>query len=192
MTKADRKSLIEQYIAVHPAVSSESDHLRATKGAYIERLKKLVLEERKTEWARVQRLWSMPIPERVASAYCIEGLEILDSTRSGEILLSCPSNRSRFREGDILALNRGDPRTQPNILVTLDEDRDDQLLVSPYWQDVPWTELMEEESGWFLDVGVMDLSSIVLDALDEVADTITVTRLKHGQPTTSCQAENRR
>jgi hypothetical protein len=44
--------------------------------------------------------------------------------------LTCSRNESRFREGDMLLLNRGDPFADPRILVALEADDDACLLIS--------------------------------------------------------------
>jgi len=156
----------------HSADDLSSRDLQQGKAAYLKRLKRLVRDETQAGRVRIERIWSKPIPERVASAYCIEGIEILDCLRDGDLLLRCTSNRSRFREGDILCLNRGDPHRQPVINVTLLEERETELLVLPQDLDIPWTSILEEKQGWYLDIGFLDLSHFVLSALNEVGDTV--------------------
>jgi DNA replication ATP-dependent helicase Dna2 len=145
--------------------------LQEDKAEYLKRLRKLVRDEAQAEQTRLDRIWSKPIPERVAQGFAIEGLEVSGSSSEGDIVLRCAQNRSRFREGDILCFNRGDPRKQPNVLVTLDEDREHELIVSPQDAGIPWTDVLEEKQGWLLDQGYLDLSQFVLHALNEIGDT---------------------
>jgi DNA replication ATP-dependent helicase Dna2 len=172
MSKAGTPAANQASSSIEPSSLDTTDPFRTQKVAYLERLKKLVLDEAHAERTRVHRIWSRTIPERVARAYCIEGLEIIDAKSSGDLRLSFTSNRSRFREGDILCLNRGDPRSQPNLLVTLEQDRDHELLVSPYYQDLTWANILEETQGWYLDIGFLDLSRYVLDVLNDTADSV--------------------
>jgi len=50
-----------------------------------------------------------------------EGIQVTCTAHDRGIHLSCARNQSRFREGDILCLNRGDPFSQPKLMVTLGE-----------------------------------------------------------------------
>jgi len=157
---------------MHSADDLSSHDLQEGKAAYLKRLKRLVLDEAHAGRVRIERIWSKPIPERVSGAYCIEGIEILETLHEGDLRLGCTVNRSRFREGDILCLNRGDPHRQPAINVTLLEDHETELVVSPQELDIPWTTILEQKQGWLLDIGFLDLSGFILNALDEVGDTV--------------------
>ena len=154
-----------------PALSGDAAPSRAALSAYLARAEKLVLDEREASNNRVFSIWMKPIPERVAGGHAIEGIQISETPSGGGIQLTCARNQSRFREGDILCLNRGDPFSQPKLMVTLDEDRGAELLVSPYDQDIPWAEIQQDHSGWMLDEGLLDLWHYFLDALRQVGDT---------------------
>jgi len=155
-------------LGVLPDSTPEPEPNRAEMAAYLARAEKLVMDEREASRNRVLAIWSKPIPERVASGHAIEGLEITQTDPDGGIHLKCSRNQSRFREGDILCLNQGDPFSQPKLMVTLDEDRGAELVVSPYDQDHPWGELQKNQSSWMLDEGFIDLYHYFLDALREV------------------------
>ena len=107
----------------------------------------------------------------VADGLAIEGVRIVQVAPSGTIELVCDRNASRFREGDVLLLNRGNPFEQPGILVTLELDDETSLLVSSDDPDVNWGTVLEQRTGWVLDQGLLDFSQFVLDALDQSGDT---------------------
>jgi DNA replication ATP-dependent helicase Dna2 len=154
-----------------PAPAAASDPTLAAKSTYLARAEKLVLDEREASNNRIFSIWMKPIPERVLGGHAIEGIQITGNAPDGGIQLSCALNQSRFREGDILCLNRGNPFSQPKLMVTLDEDRGTELVVSPYDRDVPFAEIQKDASGWMLDEGLLDLWHYYLDALSRVGDT---------------------
>ncbi len=139
--------------------------------AYLERLRELIVDERETNKHTIHRTWSMPIPERVSKGYAIEGIEIGEMGRDGSVRLRCVRNQSRFREGEVLCLNRGDPFSPPCIAVTLEEDKGTDLLVSTDDMGIPWGQLMEDRTGWILDQGIVDLSAFYLEAIQTVGET---------------------
>ncbi|HBY96531.1 MAG TPA: hypothetical protein DEP84_21745 [Chloroflexi bacterium] len=116
-------------------------------------------------------VWSRPIGQRVARGRAIEGVRILGVKPNGFIHLECGHNSSRFREGDILCLNRGNPFADPHLMVTLEVDDESSLVVALTELGPEWEELLRQHSGWVLDEGYLDLSGLILGALDEVGDT---------------------
>jgi len=149
-----------------------TDPLKDLKIAYLKRLKRLVLEEARAGKAQIERIWSRPIPARVSMAYCIEDVRVLDCKANGDLLLGCTVNRSRFREGDYLCFNRGDPHGPHAIDVRLMEDRETELLVSPEIKDIPIATVIQEKEGWVLDQGYLDLSYQILSVLNHVGDSV--------------------
>ncbi|MFV2044050.1 MAG: AAA domain-containing protein [Anaerolineales bacterium] len=154
-----------------PKAIAVTEPNRQEMATYLARAEKLVIDEREASRRRIYGIWSKPIPDRVASGHAIEGLEISKAAADNRIHLTCGRNQSRFREGDILCLNKGDPFSQPRLMVTLDEDHGTKLVVSPYDRDLPWGDIHREQENWTLDEGYMDLSQYFLDALHEVGET---------------------
>ena len=85
--------------------------------------------------------------------------------------MACDRNQSRFREGDILNLNRGSPFFQPHFQVTLEVDNGRQLTVYSRELAFNWGDVFGEPAGWILDEDKLDLSRYLLDALKQVGDT---------------------
>jgi DNA replication ATP-dependent helicase Dna2 len=140
-------------------------------GDFLHQLRRLVLDETASVRQQVFQTWSKPVPVRVAAGLAIEGVRIVQVAPNGTIELACARNASRFREGDVLLLNRGNPFEQPGILVTLELDDETSLLVSSDDPDVNWGTVLEQRTGWVLDQGFLDFSQFVLDALDQSGDT---------------------
>jgi DNA replication ATP-dependent helicase Dna2 len=158
--------------ADHSRLESSSVPDRAEDmGAFLRKLRHLVLDETESVRQQIFGVWSKPVAARVAESQAIEGVRIVDVAPSGVIELACDRNMSRFREGDVLLLNRGDPFAAPSMLVTLEVDDETRLLVSSEDPDVNWATVLHERAGWVLDQGFLDFSQFVLDALDQAGDT---------------------
>jgi DNA replication ATP-dependent helicase Dna2 len=143
-----------------------------TTGAFLDQLRRLVLDESITAKQQLLELWSEPLATRVAQGRAIEGLRIAKVGRDGLIELACDRNTSRFREGDILCLNQGNPHFQPRFTVTLEEDDDTRLIVSSSDLVFNWGEVFRQDTGWILDEDQLDLSPTYLDALKHAGDSL--------------------
>jgi DNA replication ATP-dependent helicase Dna2 len=139
---------------------------------FLLRLRRFVLDERDAQRQQIEKEWSKPVAERVADGLAIEGVQIVGLTPRGEIRLTCTRNQSRFREGDVLCLDRGNPFFQPSVIGTLEADDETELLVQPIDENADLRILEQERGGWVLDQGYQDLSHYVLEALAEAGDTL--------------------
>jgi len=153
-----------------PGTSHESE--QAELGRLVQRLRRAVMEDAAAELRHVTAIWAKPQAERVADGQAIEGLRVAGLAPSGGIQLACDRNQSRFREGDILCLNRGSPSFQPNLTVTLEQDDETELLVLPVEEKADLDALRDMSDGWILDEGYLDTSHYVLDALAEAGDSL--------------------
>lgn len=139
---------------------------------FLQSLRRTVVDEASTQRQQVLKTWNQPLPARVAEGRAIEGVQILDiREKDGLLTLTCSQNDSLFREGDILCLNRGNPQIYPFFMVNLEEDNDQRLLVS-FGPDSNIGELSRHRTGWVLDVGYLDLSAYILEALGEAGDSL--------------------
>jgi DNA replication ATP-dependent helicase Dna2 len=140
-------------------------------GTFINKLSRLVLDEAAAARSQAQSHWLKPLAERVAAGRAIDQVQIVAVGFDGMLTLTCLKNQSRFREGDVLCLNRGNPFEEPVFLVTLEVDEETELVVSsedPALHTLP--ELIDH-TGWVLDEGYLDFSNLTLDALAQAADT---------------------
>ncbi|MGQ9549256.1 MAG: DEAD/DEAH box helicase [Roseiflexus sp.] len=147
-----------------------SEH-SASSADFLRRLRRLVLDEAESERQQIVQTWSKPISERVTQGDAIEGVQVVSVTPEGIVELACTHNVSRFREGDMLLLNRGNPFEEPRLLCTLEVDDETRLLVSTDDPGVNWGRVLHQRSGWVLDYGYLDFSPYILDALDQTAGT---------------------
>src|SRR5581483_4892810 len=143
----------------------------AEASSFLDRLRQLVIDEAETEGFVIQRLWSKPISTRVAEGHAIEGVHIHYLDPDGYLHLTCERNLSRFREGDMLCLTRGDPFQEPRCMVTLEQEEMPEFIVSVNPRECDIAEFLREPNGWMLDEGFLDLSPYLIDALDEVGET---------------------
>ncbi len=139
---------------------------------FLDRLRRLVLDERETTRQETFRIWSQPLPVRVAQGRAIEGVSIESITTDGLLHLRCDSNTSRFRESDTLNLNRGNPFDDPRINVTIESDDETRLTASVEDWGVNWQFLHDAPRGWVLDEGYLDLSQYILEALNDAGDKL--------------------
>lgn len=140
-------------------------------GAFIAELARLVRADAAEAQRQIADSWARPLAERVAAGRAIADVRIVAVRPDGLLTLACPANESRFREGDVLLLSRGDPCFEPRFLVTLDLDEETELLVSTESPGVTVFDFVAQPDGWALDEGFLDFSDQVLQALDEAADT---------------------
>lgn len=70
-----------------------------------------VAKEHEAQRSATQRLWARTTTERVEEGRCIAGLRVESKSAAGVWRLSCEANDSRFREGDLVRLSRGDPQS---------------------------------------------------------------------------------
>lgn len=85
---------------------------------FLRQLRRLVLDEADSARQQLAQIWSRPLVARVADGDAIEGVQIVRVTPEGVVELACQRNMSRFREGDVLLLNRGNPFEEPRALCT--------------------------------------------------------------------------
>jgi DNA replication ATP-dependent helicase Dna2 len=126
--------------------------------ALLPRLQSIIRAEAEQQRFELRRQWSLPLPERVARGYAIEGLDVTSIRTNGTLLLSCQTNDSRFREGDFLVIHRGDPEALERVSGVLEYDDETELEVGITEGNV--------------DEDMLDLSRFYLDALDQVADRL--------------------
>jgi DNA replication ATP-dependent helicase Dna2 len=140
-------------------------------GEFVAELARLVRADAIEARRQVSDIWARPLVEREAAGRAIADVRIVEVRPDGMLTLACPRNESRFREGDVLLLSRGDPFFEPRFLVTLELDEETELLVSTESPGVTVFDFIAQPDGWALDEGFLDFSDQVLAALDEAADT---------------------
>jgi DNA replication ATP-dependent helicase Dna2 len=136
---------------------------------FLEKLRQFVTSEANTQYKQLERQWSAPLAERVARGWAIEGVRAEDF-RNNIIHLSCDTNDSRFREGDLIVLHRGNPRDEENVLhCDLQYDGETELEASL----IRGNEFLLEyyKTGWIVDQDWFDSSSFYQSALDQAADS---------------------
>ena len=135
----------------------------------LNRLKHFVQAEADTQFAALDKQWSRPLSERVSKGWAIEGLRV-EHFEKGLIRLGCDTNDSRFREGDLLVLHRGNPQDPNALHVELQYDAETELEVSLINGNHFY--LVANPEGWIIDQDWFDSSPFYLDALNNVADSL--------------------
>ena len=96
---------------------------------FLVRLRQYIQEEASAQYKALEHQWAYPLNERVAKGWAIEGVKIEDFQR-GIIRLSCQTNESRFREGDLIVLHRGNTRDENSLHCDLQYDGETELEIS--------------------------------------------------------------
>jgi DNA replication ATP-dependent helicase Dna2 len=135
------------------------------------RLRRFVQAEAEGQYAALERQWSRPLGERVASGWAIEGLRVEKfDPKSRLVKLACDSNDSRFREGDLLVLHQGNPRVEKALHVDLQYDGETSLEANLIRGNP--AVFLAEPDGWIADQDWFDTSPFFLDALNSAADSV--------------------
>lgn len=135
----------------------------------LNRLRYFVQAEAETQYSALDQQWSQPLAERVAKGWAIEGLRVVKFDK-GLIRLRCDTNDSRFREGDLLVLHRGNPKDPNALHVELQYDGETELETSLIKGNQFF--LASAPEGWIIDQDWFDCSPFYLDALNTVADSL--------------------
>lgn len=137
---------------------------------FLSRLRQYIVAEAEAQRQALERQWSCPLSERVAKGWAIEGLRLTHQEKES-IFLSCDTNISRFREGDLVVLHQGDPRDEKNALhCELLYDGETTLEVSVIRGNLYL--LYTPNVTWILDQDMFDASDFYLSALDDVGDSL--------------------
>jgi DNA replication ATP-dependent helicase Dna2 len=135
---------------------------------FLEKLRQFVESETGAQYRQLERQWSVPLAERVAKGWAIEGVRVEDF-RNNIIRLSCSTNDSRFREGDLIVLHRGNPRDENALHCDLQYDGENDLEASLIRGNELFLDYYKD--SWILDQDWFDSSPFYLTALDQAADS---------------------
>ncbi len=142
--------------------------MKTTTPEFLQKLRKFVQDEADAQYRALEKQWSHPLQERVAKGWAIEGVHI-ERTKNDIARLSCGTNDSRFREGDLVLLHRGDPHDPDALHCELQYDGETDLEVSLIRGNEYFLTLQPD--GWLMDQDWFDSSPFYLDALNTVADS---------------------
>lgn len=135
---------------------------------FLQKLRKFVQMEADTQYRALEKQWSHSLQERVAKGWAIEGLRI-EQMKNGMFRLSCGTNDSRFREGDLVLLHRDNPHDSDALHCELQYDGETDLEVSLIQGNEYFLTLQPD--NWVMDQDWFDASPFYLDALNAVADS---------------------
>jgi len=135
---------------------------------FLQKLRQFVQDEADTQHRELQRQWSHSLRDRVAKGWAIEGLRV-EQMKNGIARLSCATNDSRFREGDLVILHQNNPWDPDALHFDLQYDGETDLEASLIEGNEVF--LSSITDGWVMDQDFFDSSPFYLDALNAVADT---------------------
>lgn len=134
---------------------------------FIHALKQFVNEEHEAQKRETYAIWRLPVPARVAEGEAIADVQVVE-VRGNVARLRFRENLSKFRVGDTLLLNRGNP-FEGGFSCTLEAEGENELTVSAgYYASFSY---LIPSSGWVLDRDIVDTRHILLGALDTLEET---------------------
>lgn len=135
---------------------------------FLQRLRTFVENEADAKREALNKQWNTPLNERISRGWAVEGLRVTH-TKENFIRLQCDTNESRFREGDLVLLHRGDPRSENALHCDLQYDGETDLEVNLIRGNEVFLSQIPE--GWIMDQDWFDASPFYLSALNEAADS---------------------
>lgn len=135
---------------------------------FLQKLQKFVRDEAEAQYRALEQQWSHPLQERVSKGWAIEGLHV-EQMKNGIVRLSCATNDSRFREGDLVLLHRDNPRDPNSLHFDMQYDGETDLEISLIRGNEYF--LTSQPDDWVMDQDWFDASPFYLDALSAVADS---------------------
>jgi DNA replication ATP-dependent helicase Dna2 len=134
---------------------------------FVEALKKFVNVEYETQLREIREMWRQPLAVRITEGKAIADVEVVRASED-QAVLRCSENLSKFREGDMLLLNRGDPWQEPRYRCILEKEHGTELIVSPNYSNFIG---LSPGKGWVLDEDICDLRHILIGALETLAES---------------------
>ncbi|GAB4575790.1 MAG: hypothetical protein Kow0077_29030 [Anaerolineae bacterium] len=128
-------------------------------------LRNFIDAEYNAQVKQVRAMWEQPLPTRIAEGEAVGPLSIV-ANGGGTLRLRCGVNLSKFREGDLLVLHRGDPTAHPHYECTLETDNGTELVIRAGFRESFWD--IDTVDGWLLDRGYADLRHILMGAITEL------------------------
>ncbi|MBL7201158.1 MAG: AAA family ATPase [Anaerolineae bacterium] len=134
---------------------------------YVQALLDFVNREYDAQTIQVLELWQQPIGRRVAEGEAVADIEVVH-IEPQRAWLRCSENQSKFRPGDVVRLNQGNPLQSPCFACELEEDRGTDLVVRAGYR-VGFNELAHRR-GWVLDRDIVDVRFLLESALAQLDD----------------------
>ena len=140
---------------------------------FLEGMRQLILDEAETQKQAIHEIWHKPLAARVTDGHAIEDVHLVERFDIGLLRVTCEQNNSRFREGDVVRVHRGDlfDFDAPHFTANIETDDGLELTLKPSW--INWGDVERQRTGWIIDADFVDLSQMILEALKEAADTTT-------------------
>ena len=132
-------------------------------------LGQFVVAEHQIQRESMQRLWAAPVNERVEEGRCISELRVTAKPGDGRWILECDGNDSRFREGDLVRVSRGDPQI-PFMEASVLSVTDTRIEISK-WREFGDDPCAIGQTGICLDETFIDLESRYRAAIEDLGKT---------------------
>lgn len=131
---------------------------------YIEQLKQFINKEQDNQNAEVKKLWLKPIGTRVSEGEAIDQV-LIQNVSLNRMVVECPNNLSKFRQGDQLKLTKNEPQAGHFVCEVITEDGNQMVLQAGYGENFVG---IKPRTMWTLDRNIVDVRHILLAALETI------------------------
>lgn len=135
-----------------------------TTSKFIDSLKRFVHAETDEQVKQIHSMWGESIEKRVAEGEAIAGLRLI-ANQNNRATFRFDRNMSKFRPGDELRLNGGDPFQSPVLACTLESESENSITLLAGFNE---TFVGLENRIWVLDRQIVDVRYIMLGVLNQL------------------------
>lgn len=132
-------------------------------------LGRIVSEECTIQRETMRALWATPVADRVEQGRCIPDLSVVRCLSPKRWTLTCTGNDSRFREGDLVRVSRGDP--QLPMMEAVVQNIGDDFVEIECWRAMGSEPLAEGQTGLCVDESYIDLEDRYRAAIEDLGKT---------------------
>lgn len=131
-------------------------------------LRAFVEKEHKANFAKLHEIWQKPTSQKLESGET-QGIFSIEVEDKKHLILTLGIEESRFREGDMICLHRGNPNLDAFVRqAVIEAESDGEWLIRGEFDEAVIRSL---EGPYFADTDVMDLKPFFDTALDDIASS---------------------
>jgi DNA replication ATP-dependent helicase Dna2 len=134
----------------------------------LDELRFFVANEQEANFAKLYEVWDKPLSAKLESGES-QVLASLTIEGNKQLIVSLVGNDSRFREGDMICLHRGDARNESFVRqATIEAENDGEWLLRA---DFEKSAVVELSGQFYADLDAMNLKPFFDTALDDIASS---------------------
>ncbi|MFT5125673.1 MAG: DNA replication ATP-dependent helicase Dna2 [Verrucomicrobiales bacterium] len=136
--------------------------------AFLLELHELVDEEAAAQYLALNKLYHLPLAQRIAKGRALEKVRI-ERREDNRLIARFGHNASVYRPGDFVQIGRGDPLMDDRFQVTIEGEGEHHFELEIFHCAVDLK--LEDPDGWVIEDSHYDLSDRYRTALNEAGET---------------------